>query len=308
MKRLVGQIIFLAVVGTMLCVFAEEAETFTSGDYIYMLNEDGSAVIGKYSGNDNELTIPSELDGHPVRKIDWTFYSCDSLTSVTIPNSVTTIGDLAFAYCYSLTSVTIPNSVTSIGDHAFYACTSLTSVTIPDSVTTIGNRAFNECTSLTSVTIPDSVTSIGSEMFSYCTSLTSVTIPDSVTSIGSEMFSYCTSLTSVTIPDSVTSIGRQAFSGCSNLISVTIPDSVTSIGWQAFSGCSNLSLLQPDFCYNSGQCDEYRQRGILRLQEASYSQDSGQWGNRHRQRCFRGMPLPDSHRQRVQLCRILLYF
>ncbi|MBQ6863053.1 MAG: leucine-rich repeat protein, partial [Clostridia bacterium] len=112
------------------------------------------------------------------------------------------------------TSYTIPDSVTSIGDVAFLYCTSLPSVTIPDSVTRIGGAAFRGCTSLTSVTIGNSVTSIGIGAFYNCTSLTSVTIPDSVTSIEWNAFSDCTKLTSVTIPDSVTSIVNGAFSNC----------------------------------------------------------------------------------------------
>ena len=118
-------------------------------------------------------------------------------TSYTIPDSVTSIGDWAFAQCTGLTSVTIGNSVTSIGEAAFWLCTSLTSVTIPNSVTSIGSSAFSMCVSLTSVTIPDSVTSIGNGAFYFCTSLTRVTIPDSVTSIGDNAFISCTSLTDV---------------------------------------------------------------------------------------------------------------
>ncbi|MBR2406031.1 MAG: leucine-rich repeat protein, partial [Clostridia bacterium] len=151
------------------------------------------------------------------------FYNCTGLTSVTIGDSVTSIGDDAFRGCNGLTSITIPNSVTSIGNQAFSGCSSLASVTIPNSVTSIGNQAFSGCSRLTSVTIPDSVTSIGYRAFYDCSSLTSVTIPDSVTSIGSSAFYNCTGLTSVTIPDSVTSIGSSAFRGCSSLNSITLP-------------------------------------------------------------------------------------
>ena len=166
--------------------------------------------------------------------------------NLTIPDSVTSIGDYAFEDCRSLTSVTIPTSVTSIGSSAFSECTSLTSITTPDSVTSIGNAAFAGCTSLTSITIPNSVTSIRDFAFGRCTSLTGITIPDSVTSIDISAFSYCRSLTSVTIPTSVTSIGRYAFSECTSLTSVTIPTSVTSIGGYAFEECKNLTIRTPE--------------------------------------------------------------
>ena len=191
------------------------------------------------SAQATSVTIPDSVTSIG----DYAFEDCTSLTSVIIPNSVTSIGYDAFYNCTSLTSVTIPNSVTSIGDYAFYGCTSLTSATIPNSVTSIGYSTFGHCSSLTSVTIPNSVTSIGSYAFNECTSLTSVTIPDSVTSIGDSAFSYCTSLTSVTISDSVTSIGEWAFSYCTSLTSVTIPESVTSIGSAAFDGCTSLTTI-----------------------------------------------------------------
>ena len=101
---------------------------------------------------------------------DYMFYQC-KLTSIKLPNSVTSIGRFAFGYCESLTSVTIPYSVTSIGGSAFSYCSSLTSVTIPNSVTSIGNVAFRDCSSLTSVTIGNSVTSIGGSAFEDCTAL-----------------------------------------------------------------------------------------------------------------------------------------
>ena len=142
---------------------------------------------------------------------------CSRQTSYSIPNSVISIGDSAFACCESLTSLTIPNSVTSIGDCAFWGWSSLTSLTIPDSVTSIGDTAFVGCESLTSVTISNSVTSIGNYAFSGCSSLTSLTIPNSVTSIEDGTFYNCKGLTSLTILDSVTSMGDGALYGCDNL-------------------------------------------------------------------------------------------
>ena len=171
------------------------------------------------------------------------FDKCTSLTSVTIPNSVTTIGNSAFSGCKGLTSVTIPTSVTTIGNSAFSGCMGLASVTIPTSVTTIGNSAFSSCIGITSLTIPNSLTTIGEYTFSYCSGLASVTIPSSVTSIGKNAFFNCTNLASVTIPSSVTSIGSGAFYYCSRLASITIPESVKSIGSTAFSGCSKLTSL-----------------------------------------------------------------
>ena len=126
-------------------------------------------------------------------KAPW-YSSRSSIKSVTIGNSVTSIGYSAFSGCSSLASVTIPNGVTSIGYSAFYGCSSLASVTIPNGVTSIGNGAFYGCSSLKSVTIPDSVTSIGYSAFEGCSSLASVTIPDSVRSIGNYAFNACSKL------------------------------------------------------------------------------------------------------------------
>jgi hypothetical protein len=257
----------------------------SSGDWTYSVS-DSQATITGYSGVGGAVEIPAVVNEISVVKvgsgdlINNIFGNGNTtVTSVTIPDSVTSIGDFAFGYCTNLTSITIPESVTSIGDIALYSCTNLTSVNIPDSVTSIGVSAFSFCTNLNSVNIGNSVTSIGEDTFYHCTSLTSITvdtgnlnyssvdgllfnklqtlliqypvgilddsytIPDSVTSIGYSAFAHCTSLTSVTIPDSVTSIGDIAFAHCTNLTSVTIPDSVTSIGEDAFSFCTNLNSV-----------------------------------------------------------------
>ena len=196
-----------------------------------------------YNNGVGELILYGELKVIPAS----VFYDFGNLTTITIPDSVTTVGEYAFRGCYNLTSITIPDRVNSIGNYAFYNCYNLTSVTIGESVTTIGEHAFDDCYRLTSVIIPNSVTTIGDWVFSDCNKLTSVTIGNGITSIEYSSFSGCTNLTSVTIPDSVTRIEGFAFSHCSNLTSVTIPDSVTEIEFNAFSNCSNLiSVTIPD--------------------------------------------------------------
>ena len=175
------------------------------------------------------------------------FYQCSGLTSVTIGNSVTSIGMSAFDGCKGLTSITIPNSVTSIGYSAFYYCSGLTSITIPDSVMSIGNYAFYHCSGLTSVTIGNSVTSIGEYAFNYCNGLTTVNWNAmACTSAGSyekAIFIGCSNLTRVNIGDNVTTISAYAFRGCSGLTSVTIGNSVTSIGGGAFHHCDKLQNI-----------------------------------------------------------------
>ena len=170
------------------------------------------------------------------------FFPYNKSDSYEIPDSITSIGDMAFFGCYNLTNIIIPDSVTSIGNWAFKSCSSLTNITIPNSVTSIGERAFSGCANFTSITIPDSVTSIGEGAFSSCRILTSITIPDSVTSISDSTFRYCYKLTDIIIPNSVTSIGFFAFEAC-DLTNITIPNSVTSIGGAAFRYCTRLANI-----------------------------------------------------------------
>ncbi|GHU02070.1 hypothetical protein FACS1894147_03170 [Spirochaetia bacterium] len=237
----------------------------------------GGAIITGYTGTAAAVLIPATVGGTPVTRIERdAFKDCTGLTSVSIPESVTTIGDWAFYGCTGLTSVSIPASVTTIDVAAFSGCTALTSVSIPSGVTTIESEAFSGCTGLTSVSIPESVTHIGFDTFSGCTGLTSIqvntnnkdytsrdgllfdktgdtllaypaglkgpyAIPAGVTGIGNFAFSGSTGLTAVSIPVGVTSIGYSAFHGCTGLASINIPASVTTIEESAFLGCISLN-------------------------------------------------------------------
>lgn len=237
--------LFLALLLCLcLCPVAARAEgetpapeVFTSGDYEYILLEDGTAEITWYSGSENELIIPEFINGISVTKIsDHAFkvYNC-SIEQITIPDSVTSMESNPFIRCENLVSFhvspnhptlavianvlfekatkklicyprkkagnnyAIPQGIQMIGDKAFYYCFDLTSVTIPDTVTSIGDFAFDNCFRLTSVSISGSVASIGDFAFDHCTSLTSVTIPDSVVSIGSNPFRWCYCLDSINV-------------------------------------------------------------------------------------------------------------
>ncbi len=173
-------------------------------------------------------------------------YIDDILVTEVNITEATKISDNAFFGYTSLTSVTIGDSVTSIGECVFNACLSLSSVTIGNKVTHIGNYAFDGCSRLLSVTIGSGVTSIGEKSFSGCITLKSVTIPDSVKSIGERAFYYCLDLASVTIGIGVTSIGKQAFYDCDNLASVTFAN---TSGWEYFSSStatSGTSISQED--------------------------------------------------------------
>ena len=227
--------------------------THRDGDFAYHL-KNGKVVFASYLGDNNEVTVPAEIDGKTVEFIGARAFSgCSNLTSITLPDGVTSIGSNAFSGCSSLTSITLPDSVTSIGVWAFSDCSSLTSITLPAGVASIEDFVFAYCTSLTNIILPDNATSIGARAFFSCSSLTSINIPDSVTSIGDYAFEECTSLASIDIPDSVTSIGYAAFSSCSSLTSITLPDGVTSIGDLAFDDCCNLTnIALPDSVISIG--------------------------------------------------------
>ena len=167
----------------------------------FAFTPDNTAVIVnnyKCKGTAADVTIPSRYKGKPVTMIDHAAFHNSAVTSVTIPDSVTSIHDSAFAYCSSLTNISIPNSVTAIGSFAFEGCTKLESITLPSSLLTISEFLFYDCSQLTTIHIPDSVSSIRQYAFYNCGKLETIRIPVSVTSIGSYAFDDCPSSMTVT--------------------------------------------------------------------------------------------------------------
>ena len=250
MKRAIAALLCALLLCALLPAAAEtaaEQEVLRYGSYQYVLLEDGTAEIRKYRGGEANLTIPDQLNGVKV----------------------TAIGNEAFWLCSSLTSVSIPDSVTTASANPFVCCTNLSDVKVsPDhpALAVIDGVLFSKqdkrlvwypmTASAKAYAIPQGINIIGDYAFSFCSSLVSVTIPDSVTAIGDYAFFRCSSLASVSIPDSVTEIGDFAFDDCSSLASVTIPDSVTAIGDYAFSGCERLTLTVPRNSYAAQYCKD----------------------------------------------------
>ena len=191
---------FLTCAAMLCCAmlaFAKFTGTVTDAQGVkYTANDDDATcyVSGRTYFSSADIVIHKRYQGRTVTAIgDRAFYgdAAEKLTSVVIPNTVTSIGNDAFRQCSQLTAIDIPSSVTSIGTGAFLGCSSLTSVVVPSSVTTIAKEAFRSCSALASVLIPNTVTSIGQNAFYGCSCLTSVVIPEGVTTIGYYAFSGC---------------------------------------------------------------------------------------------------------------------
>lgn len=283
MKKHLLFVLTIMMVCVGLFAVAEEAEPtkYTSGDYEYILLEDGTVEITKYTGNDTEVTVPETLDGYSVTGIgDDAFFMCTSLTVITLPEGLTSIGNFAFFYCESLTGITLPDSVVEMGINPFLACEKLTNIwvspdnpvfatidgvlfhkaekklvcypcafiakeyQVPKGISSIGVYAFADCSALTDITLPEGVNSIEDYAFTYCSALTSITLPEELISIGDSAFTDCGSLTGITLPEGLTSIGHDAFSSCTSLTEITLPDSVVEMGINPFANCGKLTDIR----------------------------------------------------------------
>ena len=279
-KKLVLCLLAVAVVLLCFVAFPQNAYATSSSDLTFTLNstEDGYVVSNCKGTASGELVIPDTYKGLPVTAIgDRAFYYQNGITSLVIPDSITTIGKDAFAGCIKLTSITIGSGVKFMAENVFSANSILENVyihdvkawceiefanarsaplyfadnlyldgelvtvlEIPEGTTKIGDMAFMSYDHLTSVAIPDSVTSIGESAFHYCKGLTSIAIPDSVTCVGEWAFGECDGLIEATIGNGVTRIEYATFASCDNLNKLVIGNGVTSIEEAAFSVCRNL--------------------------------------------------------------------
>ncbi len=221
-KRFVSLLVALSITLTFLPMGAVAATKITKGNLKYTVNADGKSVtVSGTSGKPTQLTIESSISykdkNYTVTKIaTWAFNACNTLTEVTLPNTVDEIGYQAFFKCSNLTKVIIPEGVTKIGQAAFYGCSQLTSITIPGTVTEM-DSAFSGSTALSQVTLTNGIPKISSHAFERCTELREIKVPISVDEICSDAFNGCTGLTSVTLEKGINIINSNAFKDCTEL-------------------------------------------------------------------------------------------
>lgn len=265
--------LFLLLIPNMVqakSVEATETTTTSTGIVVkweYELDSNNDIValmcanISEVSGN---LTIPSTIDGYKVKglgRVKWnhtnnyydvgTFEKAYGLQSVTIPNTVTVIGDDAFKQCTGLKQLVIPDSVNSIGDYAFSACTGISILTIGNGVTNIGYSAFSYCSGIRKLVIPNNVINVGANAFYGCTGISSLTLSENMTTIRGETFYGCSGLTTVVLPNSITTLNSSygvsgAFEKCVKLSKILIPDSVVTIDPKVFENCDKLTIYGND--------------------------------------------------------------
>ena len=196
-----------------------------------------------YTGS-NELVLPQVVDGVVVTEIaDGGFSYSPYITSVTLPDTLRTIGHSAFSCCTSLKAVDIPDGVLEIGDNAFQSCIALERAVLPEGLYSTGSGVFKNCINLTFIKLPDSISIISNSMFLNCASLREVSLGDSVMVVAGLAFSGCTSLEDISLPSSLKYIGSSGFSGCTSLASFSIPEGVTELGRLVFDGCVSLNEI-----------------------------------------------------------------
>lgn len=256
---------------------------YASGPYLYVLGEDGGAVITGYTGKEEDVLVPESLDGLPVTGIgDKAFSKLDFIRSIRLPEGVRCIGDRAFTSCKALKGILLPPALEKVGPWAFVGCDSLESVAVPARVAEIGDGAFSACKALREILVdkgnpvfesregvlfnnatwtlaayptaregaeyqvPEGTQTIGARAFVDCDQLQQVVLPPSLRIIGTAAFSGCDSLVRADLPEGVQTVGSAAFYWCVRLQSCRIPASVETVMAYAFINCSSIAGFQVD--------------------------------------------------------------
>jgi hypothetical protein len=260
----------LAFLGRLLSLLLFTFPALSHAQFAYSTNSDNTINITGYTGPCEPVTIPSEINGLTVTSIGSEAFAGSSLmtvtasSSITIPDSVTSIGDHAFIDCYSILSVSIGNGVTNLGYEPFLGCNGLGTIVIGNGVTSFGTYEFTSLGSLTSITIGTSVTSIGSWAFASCDSLQNIPIPDSVTNIGDHAFYttyYPGKLEGIYFKGNAPSVGPFAFYGDDNATAYYLPgttnwnstlDGLPAVLWnpQAQMGDGRFGVQTNGFGFN----------------------------------------------------------
>ena len=271
------------IVVAPITVNASEDDELTYGDFQYKIEDDNSCTITDYDGMASSLSIPSAINGHTVKQIDTGALSDNRIiTSVTIPNGVTTIGFSAFNGCIKLEKIKFSSNLDTVCENAFNNTKWFdnqsnglvyvgkvaykykgdmprnTKITVKSDTVSISESAFKDCANLTAILIPSSVKHIDKYAFYNCQGLTKLNFNDGIERIENDAFGSCEKLTSVNFSETLKNIGAFAFVECKKLSEITIPQSVTSVGEYAFSGCENLAsvTVSDDLPYVGGRAFE----------------------------------------------------
>lgn len=211
--------------------------------------ENGEATIAVQDETlSGDIVIPESISYDEnnysvVRATNGAFQNTD-ITGITLPNSITSLGNSCFKLCNKLTSVKLPDNITSLGDETFMTCSKLSSINIPNTLTSLGEFCLAFC-NITKLTLPNSITNLGNNCFQSCENLETITLPQNITNLPAYCFHDCKKLSGITLHEGITSLGESCFEGCSSLTSIKLPKSINKITGSIFNGCfencSNLS-------------------------------------------------------------------
>lgn len=203
-----------------------------------------NGVLVRYHGKAEYVEIPDGVTAIGRSSVvSGVFEGYQKLLGVTIPNSVTKIGERAFSCCEQLKQIMLPENLTQIGDSAFFCCRSLSTIKIPTHIKKLGSHVFSNCSNLKEITLPESVESIGTGAFSRCTQLEKATLPKGLLEIPAYCFAECQALRSVKLPDRPAEFGIHCFENCVSVTEAVIPEGVTEIGDAAFARCIKLQKV-----------------------------------------------------------------